>query len=93
MKLLEWTNDPTAVANARQLQESETWNAMMEVLADEMPLSTVPLAFGSTATDYAYAHGMQKGYEYTCKILKALGETAPELPKEPESTFSAENRL
>jgi hypothetical protein len=93
MKLQEWTSNPTAVASAKKLQESETWSKMMDVLADEMPLTSIPLAFGSSATDYAYAHGMQKGYEYTRKILIALGETAPEMPKEPESTFSAENRL
>lgn len=93
MTLNDWTNDSTAVASARELQQTETYNAMMKVMQEEAPLSKVPIPFGATATDYAYAHGMQKGYEYAMKILKALGQTAPELPQEPEATFSSNNRL
>lgn len=93
MTLNDWTNDSTAVASARELQQTETYSAMMKVMQEETPLSKVPIPFGATATDYAYAHGMQKGYEYAMKILKALGQTAPELPQEPEATFSSNNRL
>jgi len=91
MTLTEWTTTAAAVANARKLMEEQTFKEMMEVMREEMPLVRIPLAFGASATDYAYAHGMQKGYEYNLKILKALGESAPERPKEPEATFSSNN--
>jgi|TARA_R100001163_G_scaffold55588_1_gene43098 hypothetical protein len=91
MNLNEWTQTAAAVANARVLMEGQTFKEMMEVMRDEMPLVRVPLAFGASATDFAYAHGMQKGYEFALKVLKAMGESAPELPKEPEATFSSTN--
>ena len=93
MKLSDWTNDSTAIASARELQQSQTYTEMMNVMREEMPLSKVPIPFGAAPTDYAYAHGMQKGYEYAMKILKALGQTAPELPQEPEATFSSRNKI
>ena len=34
---------------------------------------------------------MQKGYEFSLKILKAMGQSAPEMPEEPEATFSRSN--
>lgn len=91
MTLKNWTTTPSAVAAAVELQSTETYKQMLEVLMEEMPLSRVPLPFGSCATDYAYAHGMQKGYEYALKVLRALGQHAAQLPREPESTFSASN--
>ena len=93
MTLNDWTNDSSAIASARELQQTETYSSMMEVMQGEMPLSKVPIPFGAAPTDYAYAHGMQKGYEYAMKILKALGQSAPELPQEPEATFSSRNKL
>ena len=93
MKLSDWTNDSTAIASARELQQSQTYTEMMNVMREEMTLSKVPIPFGAAPTDYAYAHGMQKGYEYAMKILKALGQSAPELPQEPEATFSSQNKL
>jgi predicted dienelactone hydrolase len=91
MTLAEWTASASAVDKARKLMHGTTFRAMVEVLRDEAPLVRVPLPFGSTATDYAYAHGMQKGYEFALKILKATGETTPEIPEEPEATFSRSN--
>ena len=91
MNLNEWTQTAAAVANARVLMEGQTFKEMMEVMRDEMPLVRVPLAFGASATDFAYAHGMQKGYEFALKVLKAMGESAPELTKEPVATFSSYN--
>ena len=91
MTLAEWTASASAVDKARKLMHGAPVRAMVEVLRDEAPLVRVPLPFGSTATDYAYAHGMQKGYEFALKILKAMGETAPEMPEEPEATFSRSN--
>ena len=91
MNLQEWTGTATAVDQARSLMNKKTFKEMMEVMREEMPLVRVPLAFGASATDFAYAHGMQKGYEFALKILKATGETTPELPKEPEATFSSNN--
>ena len=93
MTLNDWTSDSSAIASARELQQTETYSAMMEVMQGEMPLSKIPIPFGAAPTDYAYAHGMQKGYEYAMKILKALGQSAPELPQEPEATFSSQNKL
>ena len=60
MTLNEWTQTAAAVANARVLMEGQTFKEMMEVMRDEMPLVRVPLAFGASATDFAYAHGMGK---------------------------------
>jgi predicted dienelactone hydrolase len=91
MTLTEWTNTASAIEQARELMAGETFKEMMGVMAEEMPLVRVPLPFGSTATDYAYAHGMQKGYEFALKVIKALGQAAPELPVEPEATFSRSN--
>ena len=91
MTLAEWTASASAVDKARKLMHGATFRAMVEVLRDEAPLVRVPLPFGSTATDYAYAHGMQKGYEFALKVLKAMGETTPEMPEEPEATFSRSN--
>ena len=91
MTLAEWTASASAVDKARTLMHVATFLAMVEVHRDAAPLVRVPLPFGSTATDYAYAHGMQKGYEFALKILKAMGETAPEMPEEPEATFSRSN--
>jgi len=93
MTLNDWTKDSSAVASARELQQTETYSSMMEVMHSETPLSKIPIPFGAAPTDYAYAHGMQKGYEYAMKILKALGQSAPELPQEPEATFSSQNKL
>lgn len=91
--LNDWTNDSTAIASAKKVLQGETFKLMMEVMQSEMPLTKIPLPFGAAATDYAYAHGMQKGYDYALRILKAMGESSPELPQEPEATFSAKNRL
>lgn len=93
MTLTEWCNSPTAVANAHALQQNATYIEMMNVMREEMPLVRIPLAFGASATDYAYAHGMQKGFEYALKVLKALGQSSPELPQEPEATFSPTNNI
>jgi hypothetical protein len=92
MKLTDWTNNKSAIADARQLQSTEIYKMMQEVLAEETPLSRVPIPFGASPTDFAYAHGMQKGYEYALKVLKALGAEAPEIPQEPEATFSSSNQ-
>jgi len=93
MTLTEWCNTPTAVANAQALQQNTTYIDMMNVMREEMPLVRIPLAFGASATDYAYAHGMQKGFEYALKVWKAMGQTAPEMPQEPEATFSPINNI
>ena len=93
MTLQEWTTNPTAVEKAAALQKGETYREMMEVMRDEMPLTRIPLPFGSPPTDYVYAHGFQKGYEYAVKLLKALGQPQSELPPEPEATFSNTNNL
>lgn len=91
MRLTDWTKNKTAIADARQLQNTPIYKMMQEVLAEETPLSRVPIPFGASPTDFAYAHGMQKGYEYALKILRALGTEAPEIPQEPEATFSNTN--
>ena len=93
MTLNDWTNDPKAVESAKTLQRGETYTMMMEVMRSEMPLTKIPLPFGASPTDYAYAHGMQKGYDYALRILKAMGESSPEMPQEPEATFSSQNKL
>ena len=91
MTLTEWTASATSVDKARKLMSGATFRAMEEVLRAESPLVRVPLPFGASATDFAYAHGMQKGYEFTLKVLKAMGEATPQLPEEPEATFSRSN--
>ena len=89
--LQKWITDPTAVAAAQKIQSTETFGRMMDVMREESPLSRNHIPFGATATDFAYAHGMQKGYEYAIKLLKAMAQQAPELPTEPEATFSKAN--
>ncbi len=91
MTLTEWTSTTSAVGQAKALMAGETFKEMMGVMAEEMPLVRVPLPFGSTATDYAYAHRMQKGYEFALKVIRAMGQAAPEMPQEPEATFSPQN--
>ena len=91
MTLTEWTASASAVDKARKLMGGATFKAMEGVLRDEAPMVRVPLPFGSSATDYAYAHGMQKGYEFSLKVLRAMGESAPDMPEEPEATFSRSN--
>jgi hypothetical protein len=91
MTLTEWTGSPSSVEEARELMGGATFKAMKDVLHEESPMVRVPLPFGSSATDYAYAHGMQKGYEFALKVLRAMGQSAPEMPEEPEATFSRSN--
>jgi len=91
MNITEWTARPALIEQAAQLQRLTTYQQMMGVMREEMPLSKIPIPLGSNSNDYAYAYGMQAGYEYALKMLKSLGETTPELPQEPESTFSINN--
>lgn len=93
MTLNDWTGKPTLIEKAAELQQTPIYKEMIQVMREEMPLSKIPLPLGSNGTDFAYAHGMQKGFEYALKTLEALGQTAPELPQEPEATFSVNNKL
>lgn len=89
--LAQWIKTPSAIKHAQRLQSTETFKEMMNVMEEEKPLNRTGLPFGALPTDYAYALGMQKGYDHALKVLKAMGQTAPEPPEEIEATFSKDN--
>lgn len=91
MDLKEWKSKPTAVQHAKRIQSTETYKEMIGVLREEAPLNRTGLPFGAMPTDYAYALGMQKGYDHAMKVLAAMGEASPAMPEEIEATFSKDN--
>ena len=91
MRLHEWRKDPVAVESAKKVLKGGTMKKLLEIANQEAPILRHSVPFGAPPTDYAYAHGMQRGFVYALEVIQRAGVLECELPDPPESTFSPEN--
>mgnify|MGYP003319335244 CR=1 FL=1 len=86
LTLTQWRTESTLTKAARTLHKNKTLIQMMGVLKNELPTNRTLPAMGASATDFAYAYGVEVGFRQCIATLEAMAIDAP-VTTEPEATF------
>jgi len=91
MNLQEWRTDADLIKKAVKLHDSETFQAMMNVVDSERPSRNPLPRVGPSGYDHAYNYGREVGYGMVIDILRAMATRPEETEDQLVANFSDTN--
>ena len=91
MNLNEWRSDITLIKSASELQDTDTFRAMLRVAEAELPSNHPLPPMGASATDHTYAYGIEVGYRRCLLVIEQMAAPVEERP-DLVADFSEKNQ-
>lgn len=88
MTLTTFRQDAGLIRTAAKMQNSKTYQLMIEVAKNELPTNRTLPAMGASDTDFAYAYGVEIGYRQALAVLELMATDPIKSAEELEATFS-----